>query len=306
MIVFNNLIIGLIVGMIFPIQATLGARLNSGSDNKYIGTFIAFSLGSVILLFINIAMNSGSLFSFNTYSHVPMLYLIGGGIVGVVYNALTMNLFSRIGAYYTTVFTLVGQILTGIIIDTFGLFEVPVRPLTVLSVIGVALAVFGAIYANKNKDKGSQSVKIWIVVGTVLIGALPPLQQVFNKVLSTEIGSPILATFISFLVGTLALLAMFAFTRKKISIPRLDSSGTKIPMYSYLGGLGGIMILMGNIIILPILGSTLSIIVSQIGQFTMSMILDHYGLLGIKKQPMQINKLTAVLLMILGSFLIKM
>lgn len=49
-----QIILFLIMGMLFPIQASISARLSSYSKTPLTASFIAFSLGSVILLIINL------------------------------------------------------------------------------------------------------------------------------------------------------------------------------------------------------------------------------------------------------------
>lgn len=306
MIIINYLLIGFVLGMIFPIQATLGARINSGSKNKLTGSMVAFVFGSVILFIINAVQQPTVFLNSTTYQGIPLYYLIGGGIVGVVYNASVMNLFTRIGAFYTTIFTLLGQLIIGVVIDALGLFSAPIRTINLINIIGILMVLVAAVYINTAKKNDTQKLQLQYVIPTVILGMLPPLQQVFNRGLSEYVGSPLIATFMSFFIGAVLLVVLILAQSHRINVPRVDGKGKKIPISNYFAGAIGIAIIMGNILILPILGSTLSSVVAQVGQIVMAMILDHFALLGMEQKPIQIQKVVAVLAIVLGIVLLKL
>src|SRR6266511_1361115 len=78
---------------------------------------------------------------------------------------------------------------------------------------------------------------VWLyLLFAVAAGAMLPFQFGVNAQLSHWIGSPIRAAFVSFLVGTIALLIVSAFVRKPMpSLARLGD----VPWWVWIGGLLG-------------------------------------------------------------------
>lgn len=300
------ILVGIVIGLLFPIQATFGAKLNANSNNKLIGSFIAFILGTIVLIFINLVVNPTFFIQLAQLFAIPLIYLIGGGIVGVLFNVLTMELYRKVGAFYTSIFTFVGQILMGIIIDGFGLFAVERRSLSLFNIIGIIIMIAAVILSSQSKKQGGYRLSVILVVSSVLLGVLPPLQQVFNGNLSTYVGSPLSATLISFMVGAILLTIIILIKHRKIEIPKFDQEQKKIPLVYYFGGFCGILILTGNILVLPHIGSTITIFTGMLGQMLMAMAIDHYGLFGLKKQSLTKAKLISLLLMIVGILIVNL
>ena len=71
---------------------------------------------------------------------------------------------------------------------------------------------------------------LWIALAFVA-GALLPLQGAFNARLGAAIGSPIHASVVSFVIGTLAVAAYILVTRQTVSWAGLGNA----PWYAWLG-----------------------------------------------------------------------
>ena len=69
----------------------------------------------------------------------------------------------------------------------------------------------------------------------VLIGAILPLQGLVNARLGTHIGGPVVAAFVSFLVGTVMLGLYLLATRTPIAL----QGSLKLPAWIWAGGVFG-------------------------------------------------------------------
>ena len=79
-----------------------------------------------------------------------------------------------------------------------------------------------------------------------------PFQFGINAQLAHWLGSPVRAAFVSFLVGTIALLVISAFVRKPLpSTARLGD----VPWWVWIGGLLGAFYVAGSIVTAPKLGA---------------------------------------------------
>ena len=305
------LIMGIIIGMFFPIQASISARLSSYSKTPLTASFIAFSLGTVILFIINLIVDPIGITTGIDFSY-PLYVFIGGAITGVGFNLANIILFSKLGASITTLVTVTGQMIVGILIDHFGWFGVPANPISITTALGVVIMIFAISLAQPKKKKDSaveseekkDSKITWITLG-VLAGFLPPLQTAINGKLRVATGSLLGATFISFFVGTIILITLILITQRRLEIPMYDTQKNRIPIWVYMGGIFGIFILTGNIVLLPVLGSVLTTMIFLLGQMIMALTIDQFGMFNLQKRKIDSRRIATLVLMIIGIIFVK-
>lgn len=68
-----------------------------------------------------------------------------GGLLGAFLVAASIILTPRLGAATTVTFIIAGQILASIILDHFGLLNLPVHPVTLQRLGGAALVIAGVV-----------------------------------------------------------------------------------------------------------------------------------------------------------------
>lgn len=304
------LMIGIIIGMFFPIQASISSRLSSYSKTPLTASFIAFSLGTVILFIINLIVDPAGISVGIDFSY-PLYVFIGGAITGVGFNVANIILFSKLGASVTTIITVTGQMVVGILIDHFGWFDVPEIPINITRTIGTIIMILAIslVQPKKNRTTITEEVKknskiTWIILG-VLAGFLPPLQTAINGKLRVATGSILGATFISFFVGAIILLILLLITQRRLEFPLYDTQKNRIPIWVYIGGIFGIFILTGNIIILPVLGSVLTTMIFILGQMIMALTIDQFGMFHLQKRKIDRRRIAALVLTIIGIMFVK-
>lgn len=136
----------------------------------------------------------------------------------------------------------------------------------------------------------------------LLVGAFLPLQVGVNTKLGEAVGSPLLSALISFCVGTIALLSYILIT----GIPLANAANAKnASPIAWTGGLLGAFFVASSIILLDKLGAAMTISLIIAGQMLMSLIMDHYGLLGMEVKPISLGRVAGVVLVIAGVVLIR-
>jgi transporter family-2 protein len=133
-------------------------------------------------------------------------------------------------------------------------------------------------------------------------GAVLPLQAGLNAKMSRVVGDPVFGSLISFLVGSTALLC-YAFVSKvdfsQINAARHEHWSVWIP------GLLGAFFVSSVILLVPKLGVALTFGLIVTGQLGLSLLLDHYGMLGLPVHHINWQRLLGVLLIIGGVVLIR-
>lgn len=217
-------------------------------------------------------------------------------------------LLAKLGSVRAVVLPVLGQIVMGLVIDSTGLFGVTQVDLTMLRVAGAGLVAVGVVVVSLAKEGNAQAEKTkpaswaWSVFG-VFAGMLSAVQTAVNGRLGALVGSPIKASVISFLIGTILLLLLCLTLARKSTA---EGPRQRQPWWSWLGGvLGGVYVL-ANVTLSGKLGTGLTVIVLLVGSTAGGLLVDHFGWFGAGKKPINARKALGVLLMIVGAAVIKL
>jgi len=132
-------------------------------------------------------------------------------------------------------------------------------------------------------------------------GALMPLQAGINGLLAKEVSSVLNAATISFLVGTLALLALALFQRDSVSFETLKG----LHWWHWAGGLLGAFFVFTAAFVAPRIGALLFMALVLLGQLSSAVFLDHQGWVGYKEIPINLGKVAGLLLILSGIWVIR-
>lgn len=135
----------------------------------------------------------------------------------------------------------------------------------------------------------------------VIGGALLAIQAPTNAILGKASGSPIVAAFISFLIGTVALGAAIGATSGKLFAPGLKS----VPWYAWLGGFYGAFFVAVAAFGAPRVGIGVLLTAAIAGQLAAALVLDHYGLLGLERHPVTMARAIGFALVLAGAALVR-
>ena len=136
----------------------------------------------------------------------------------------------------------------------------------------------------------------------LLAGAMMPTQAATNNKMAAIVGSPILSAFISFVVGTAALLVYVLLSGE--SLVNLTSV-KEAPAIAWLGGLLGAFFVTAAVILVPRLGVGLTFSLIVAGQMMVTLVIDHFGLLGVPVKAVSFARVAGVVLIAAGVVLIR-
>ncbi len=132
-------------------------------------------------------------------------------------------------------------------------------------------------------------------------GMILPVQFLINARLSDGFGNALWATMISFIVGTLGLLAWILATRQAGAASW--SGALALPWWAWLGGLMGAVYVAVTIISVPAIGPTALVVLLIFGQMVAGTVLDHFGILT-ERDPVSFSKLLGLGLVFAGTWLV--
>ena len=134
----------------------------------------------------------------------------------------------------------------------------------------------------------------------VAIGGTLALQAPLNSLLGRSVGS-LTATVVAFIVGLIALLAVSVLSGGLSGIAHVGDA----PWWALIGG-GLISALYVASIVWTVraLGAGGLTAATIAGQFTVAIVVDHYGWLGVERSPVTASKLAGLALLAAGTWLV--
>jgi bacterial/archaeal transporter family-2 protein len=140
-----------------------------------------------------------------------------------------------------------------------------------------------------------------LIIVTVIIGTLMPIQASINAELTRFIQHPYLGALISFATGTLALILLSVFQGLPLTdIKRVATA----PPHLFVGGILGALFVGSSIYLIPRMGATMMIGSFVTGQLLMSVIMDHYGLFGVPLSPINWQRVVGVIMLFSGLLMV--
>lgn len=133
-------------------------------------------------------------------------------------------------------------------------------------------------------------------------GMVIPFQTSINSKLGVYTKSPIYSSAVSFGVGTIFLVILNLLLNPSMLTIRFLSQQS-FNFYWVTGGALGVIFLTGNLLLLPRLGASLTVVITLTGQMIMGVIIDAFGWFGAPVQPFTLLKALGILLLIIGIIL---
>lgn len=136
----------------------------------------------------------------------------------------------------------------------------------------------------------------------LLAGSAVPFQAASNAVLGKILGHPLWATLVSLAVS--AALVVPTLWLMRAPAP-LTAQLTHAPWWVWTGGVGGVIYISAALILTPRMGAASFIVCVVAGQMLSSMLIDHYGLMGLTPRPVHMGRILGVLLILAGMGLVQ-
>ncbi len=146
-----------------------------------------------------------------------------------------------------------------------------------------------------------KSVIIFLTIA-IISGAVLPVQASLNAKLGRAIGDPVYAALISFTVGSMALL-LYAIMAK-VDLTQITNAGS-VHWSVWTAGLMGAFYVASVIILVPKIGAALTFGLIVTGQLGLSLLLDHFGLLGLPVHAINWQRILGIMCIIGGVLLIR-
>jgi len=286
--------------VLVSVQSRLNGELGLVIENGSLAALFSFSSG-LLLLGVGMVVSPRARKGFRAVASgvragdIPWWSALGGVGGGIL--VLTQGLVAGfLGVALFSVAVVAGQTFGALTIDTRGLLGSPKIPIGAARIAGAALVVVGI--ATTVSIDGQTGGLSWQFVLPLIAGIGTGFQQALNGSVRRLSHSPLAATFINFLVGTLVLLVISALTLPWARIPQ------ELPTqwWLYFGGLvGTIFIAIQTVTVntIGVLGLGVSLVTGQVlGSIVMDLTLP------MGYHPVTVWTVVGAVLTVVGSALV--
>jgi len=138
------------------------------------------------------------------------------------------------------------------------------------------------------------------VLMAIVIGILMPVQAGLNAELTRYLKHPHLGAFLSLFIGSMIISLMVIFNGRFDEIKRIPET----PPHLFLGGVLGAIFVSSSLYLIPKMGATALICSFITGQLIGSVLIDHFGLMGLTPYPLNLNRIIGIFLLFSGLMLV--
>ena len=141
--IYLLVLLAISAGAILPIQAALNAKMGRAVSDPVYAAFISFVVGS-IGLFVYLLLSKTDL---SQISHAGSVNwsVWTAGLMGAFYVAAVIILVPKIGAALTFGLVIAGQLTFSLILDHFGLLDLPMHGFNWQRMVGILLIIGGVV-----------------------------------------------------------------------------------------------------------------------------------------------------------------
>ena len=140
----------------------------------------------------------------------------------------------------------------------------------------------------------------WPYLLAIVVGAGLTLQVGMNGTIGTTVGSPLLASVVNFVIGTVALCAVALARGARIA----PGTAATVPAWAWLGGLFGAAYVAAVTVLGPRLGAVALLALVLLGQMAAALVVDHFGIVGFPERAVSLSRLAGVVLLVAGVVLV--
>lgn len=145
--IFGLALLTVLIGTLLPVQAGLNAELTKILKHPLLGAFISFTMGALTLAIL-ILFQKTSLGDLRRLTSIPPYYYLGG-MMGALFVGSSIFMIPRLGATTMMAAFVTGQLVSSVIVDHNGWFNLPVYQVTTSRIIGIVLLFAGLLLVVK-------------------------------------------------------------------------------------------------------------------------------------------------------------
>ena len=130
--------VGIMGGIAVGVQSTIAGKMSQQVGGAASSSIIHIS-GAILSAILLVTRGGEQIQNWRNLSW----YMLGSGVFGVILYLTLSHTIPRLGATSAIVLIIVGQLMMGMVIDQFGLFSIPIRPIDGYRILATVLLIAG-------------------------------------------------------------------------------------------------------------------------------------------------------------------
>lgn len=308
-------LIGIISGVAATVQASFNGEIRRRFRSPYITAAVNFIVAlTLIAIVLLITEHSLALPVSEIVKYPPWIWM--GGVCGATIVMAGIFCLPVLGSARNMMLLCFGQIMAGLLIDHFGIFDAPVTKMSLLRAAGALLEIVGIAFISIEKGEKSKSGMsgkvIMFIVFDIFTGFVAAAQVAINGTLGVVADSPVRATLVSMCGALLtmavicSLIGMFGGKASLFDGKKAPEGKIRFTPFFLSGGLMALVVVGGNAITGPVLGTGMVTMMNLFGMMAAGLAVDATGFLGIDKKPVTFRKIFGMALMLAGTAMISL
>lgn len=308
-------LIGIISGVAATVQASFNGEIRRRFRSPYITAAVNFIVAlTLIAIVLLITEHSLALPVSEIVKYPPWIWM--GGVCGATIVMAGIFCLPVLGSARNMMLLCFGQIMAGLLIDHFGIFDAPVTKMSLMRAAGALLEIVGIAFISiekGEKSKSGMSGKVMMfIVFDIFTGFVAAAQVAINGTLGVVADSPVRATLVSMCGALLtmavicSLIGMFGGKASLFDGKKAPEGKIRFTPFFLTGGLMALVVVGGNAITGPVLGTGMVTMMNLFGMMAAGLAVDATGFLGIEKKPVTFRKIFGMALMLAGTAMISL
>ncbi|MCT9871072.1 DMT family transporter [Paenarthrobacter aurescens] len=268
--------IAVATGLVIPLQGRINGALGARLDDGIAAAVVSFTTGLLLISAISFATPKGRAGLQRIIPAVrnrsfPRFYVMAGAIGALFVFAQSFTV-ALLGVALFTVAAVTGQTLSGLLVDRMGIGPGGKRAITGVRVLGSVLTVAAVAWAVSPRFGGDADVASLVlpILLPLAAGFFMSFQQAMNGTATVHYGTPIAATLVNFIAGSVILWIAWII---KLAVA---GPGNALPgeWWYYLGGPMGCLFIGLAALLVRSLGVLITGLGMIAGQLVGSLVLD--------------------------------
>ena len=298
------LLLAFFTGGIIPFQTAANSNLKQQMSSPLLASFVNCTVGSIALFIIMMLSTDESFYRSSEEWASYDWWMYTSGALGAIILMVAMTLLIKLGMVGTSLATMTGMMVTGMVLDEFGAFGMPVHEFDAIRAIGLVIMILGVmaalrVFAHIKQHAATFSLftVLWFLLGC-FSGSLLATQAAINAVFRVELHSVLYCALIS-MVSTSAIVLVLAFCFKQYPT-RLRKIQINGRWWLFIGGFIGLTNIILSAELVPLIGAGCLMTLCIAGQLAASLLLDYFGFMEVKKRAVSLSQIIG-LIMIIGA-----
>lgn len=138
-----------VIGASVVVQASINGELRILVGDPYRTALISTTVSTLFLIVLSTIVVGRPVPDGSVFAGAPWWMWVGG-VLGAIYVAAAAVLISKLGSAVMFTLIILGQLVTAVVMDHFGMIGLDKHPVTAPRIIGISLVLIGVVLVRRS------------------------------------------------------------------------------------------------------------------------------------------------------------